>query len=74
MNQFKKIISIAFIAFGLLGILMCLSKIFRLDLFRYDDLFAQGYDGTSSSNAPTFFGLIAVAGTILLKSVKSEKK
>ena len=74
MEKFKLITGITFIIFGMLGILMCLSFIFRLDLFKKDDIFGVGYDGTSSSNAPAIFGLIAVAGALLLNSLTAYKK
>lgn len=74
MKKFKQITGVTFLVFGIFGIFICLSYIFSLDLFRRDDIFGKGYDGTSSSNGSVIFGLIAIAGAILLNSENKEIK
>lgn len=74
MRNFKKITGVTFLIIGILGVLMCLSYTFDLDLFdRDNDYFGRGFDGDSASNSPAFFGLIAIAGALLLSQVKPIK-
>jgi len=74
MNDFKKITGVTFLIFGFLGIIMCLSYMFNWDLFNRDfDIFGRAYDGDSSSNSPAFFGLISIAGALLLGQVKTNE-
>lgn len=69
MNNFKKITGIAFLIFGFLGIFMCLISIFNFGFFREaDQIFRVAYDGDSTPNTPSFFGLIALSGTLLLNN------
>lgn len=73
MNLFKKITGITFLFFGFLGVLMCLSFIFNWNWFDRDfHIFGRAYDGDSSSNSPAFFGLIAIAGALILGQIKEE--
>jgi len=74
MEKFKQIVGITFLIFGFFGILVCLSYMFNLNLFKEDsDIFGRGYDGASSSNSPAFFGLIAIAGSLLLLKSKNHE-
>lgn len=72
LEKTKMILGYVLIAFSVLGVLIALSYQFDWDLFYYDyKTFGQNNDG-GASNAPSFFGLIGVAGAILLASVKKE--
>jgi hypothetical protein len=73
MENFKKITGIAFLTFGILGILMCLSYVFHLRIFENDsDIFGRAFDNDSAPNTPTFFGLITISGTLLLNSLTTN--
>lgn len=62
------------IGFSLIGMIVSISYLFNWDLFKNDYYtFGRG-DGGGASNTPVFYGLMAIAGSILLVSVKKEKK
>ena len=74
----KKTFALIFISIALFGALLLLAFVFDVDLPR--DIFKRSIsyylwgskeDG-GASNAPIFFGLMAVAGAMLLVSVKEK--
>ncbi len=57
------------IGFSLIGMLLALSYQFRWHLLRNDYyIFGRG-----ASNIPIFYGLVSIAGAILLATVKTEQ-
>ena len=63
LEKTKLVIGFIFIAFGLLGILDAFFDFNLEDWSTYDQ-------GGYNSNLPVFYGLSAVAGTMLINSVK----
>ena len=64
LERAKLIIGFIFIGFGLLGIL---DAFFVLDLYNWSWIRDSG---GYNSNLPVFYGLSAIAGTMLVNSVK----
>lgn len=60
------------IGVSLIGMSVALSYQFELDWFKYDyKTFGRGNDG-GASNSPIFYGLMAIAGSILLTTVNKK--
>ena len=73
LEKTKMILGYVLLGFSVIGVLIALSYQFDLDWFGRDYITFGPWDG-GASNTPTFFGLIGVAGAILLASVKNEEK
>ena len=59
---------------SLVGMLVAFSYQFDWDWFDFDyRTFGLGIEG-GASNSPVFYGLMAIAGAILLATVKKEEK
>jgi hypothetical protein len=70
----KMILGFILIGISLIGTLVAFSYQFQLDLFVLDyGTFGRGTKG-GASNSPIFYGLMAIAGAILLTTVKKEGK
>ena len=73
----KIIIAYVFFGFVILGIIMSVSYIFELNLIDRDHLmfrqYYKGYAPTVSSSISLFFGLLAIAGTMLLGQVNKKE-
>lgn len=73
LEKTKMILGYTLLGFSIIGILIALSYQFDWDWFDYDYKTFGPRDDGGASNTPTFFGLIGVAGAILLASLKKEK-
>ena len=74
LEKIKMIIGYILIGFSIIGMLVAFSYQFDWDWFEYDyKTFGRGADG-GASNSPIFYGLMAIAGAILLATVKKEKQ
>jgi hypothetical protein len=74
LEKTKLIFGYILIGYSVIGIIVALSYQFNLDLFDYDyRTFGRGGEG-GASNSPIFYGLSALAGAILLATVKKEEK
>ena len=72
----KIIIAYVFFGFVILGIIMSVSYIFRLNLIDKDYSMFFNYSGSESnvsSSISLFFGLLAIAGTMLLGQVNKKE-
>ena len=67
----KIIIAYDFFAFVILGVILSINELFILDLFP-KNIYAR-IDSDYSSNLGMFFGLLAIAGTMLLGQVNKKK-
>lgn len=73
MDKTKKIIAYILLGFSFIGMIVCISSTFDLDLVRTESYtFGRGYEG-GASNAPIFYGLCALAGAYLLNGVKANQ-
>ncbi len=74
LEKTKMILGYILILTSLIGMLVAFSFQFDWDWFKYDHYtFGRGYEGGASSG-PVFYGLMAIAGAILLATVKKEEK
>ena len=74
LEKIKMILGYVLIGTSLVGMLVSFSYQFDWDWFDLDyKTFGRGNDG-GASNSPIFYGLIAIAGAILLATVKKEEK
>jgi hypothetical protein len=74
LEKTKMILGYFLIGISLVGMLVAFSFLFDWDWFERDgNQFGMGYDG-GASNSPIFYGLLAIAGAILLATVKKEEK
>lgn len=72
LEKTKMILGFILIGFSFIGIIVALSYELGWELVKYDyKTFGRGSEG-GASNAPVFYGLSAVAGAILLATVKKE--
>ena len=71
----KIIIAYVFFGFVILGIIMSVSYIFRLNLIDRDYSMFHTFrrDGNVSSSISLFFGLLAITGTMLLGQVNKKE-
>jgi|AntRauTorckE6833_2_1112554.scaffolds.fasta_scaffold04185_2 hypothetical protein len=73
LEKAKMIIGYTLIGFSIIGMLVAFSYQFDWDWFKYDyKTFGRGDEG-GASNSPIFYGLMAIAGSILLATVKNEE-
>ncbi len=73
LEKTKMILGYTLIGFSVIGMLVALSYQFDWDWFKYDyKTFGRGDEG-GASNSPIFYGLMAIAGSILLATVKTEE-
>lgn len=71
----KMIFGYILIGYSIIGIMVAISYQFDLDIFSHLDYRTFGpREGGGASNTPIFHGLSAIAGAILLASVKKEEK
>jgi|TARA_B110000046_G_scaffold122131_1_gene128791 hypothetical protein len=74
LEKTKMIFGYILIGYSIIGIIVALSYQFDWDWFEYDyRTFGRGDEG-GASNSPIFYGLSAIAGAILLATVKKEEK
>lgn len=74
LEKTKLIFGYILIGYSIIGIIVALSYQFDLDWFDNDyRTFGRGDEG-GASNSPIFYGLSALAGAILLATVKKEEK
>lgn len=74
LEKTKMILGYILIGFSIIGGIVALSYQFDWDWFDRDYYtFGRGDEG-GASNSPIFYGLSAVAGAILLATVKKEEK
>jgi hypothetical protein len=73
LEKVKMILGYILIGFSLIGMLVALSYQFDWDWFNYDyKTFGRGDEG-GASNSPIFYGLMSIAGAVLLAAVKTEQ-
>ena len=74
LEKTKMIFGYILIGYSIIGIIVALSYQFDWDWFEYDyNAFGRANEG-GASNSPIFYGLSAIAGAILLATVKKEEK
>jgi len=73
LEKTKMILGYILIGTSLVGMLVAFSYQFDWDLFDWDYRTFGPWDG-GASNSPVFYGLMAIAGAILLATVKKEEK
>lgn len=74
LEKTKMIFGYILIGYSIIGIIVALSYQFDWDWFKYDyRTFGRGNEG-GASNSPIFYGLSALAGAILLATVRKEEK
>jgi uncharacterized membrane protein YuzA (DUF378 family) len=74
LEKTKMILGYILIGIALVGMLAAFSYHFDWDWFnRGYIIFGRGDEG-GASNSPIFYGLLAIAGAILLATVKKEEK
>jgi len=73
LEKVKMIFGYVLIGYSIIGIIVALSYQFDWDWFRYDyRTFGRGDEG-GASNLPIFYGLSAIAGAILLGTIKKRR-
>ena len=74
LEKTKMIFGYILIGYSIIGIIVALSYQFDWGWFEYEyRTFGRGDEG-GASNSPIFYGLSAIAGAILLATVKKEEK
>lgn len=73
LEKAKMIISYVFIGYAIIGMIVAISFQFDWDLFDRDGRVFDWQEG-GASNLPFFYGLMAIAGAILLSTVKNDEK
>jgi|TARA_B110000908_G_C9940507_1_gene308043 hypothetical protein len=74
LEKTKMILGYILIGTSLIGMLVAFSYQFDWDWFGRDSrTFSRGIEG-GASNTPVFYGLMAIAGAILLATVKKDEK
>jgi len=74
LEKTKMILGYILIGISLVGMLVAVSYQFDWDWFDRDyRTFGRGNEG-GASNSPIFYGLMAIAGAILLATVQKEEK
>ena len=73
LEKTKMILGYILIGTSLIGMLVAFSYQFDWDWFRLDYASFGWVDG-GASNSPIFYGLMAIAGAILLATVKKDEK
>ena len=73
LEKTKMILGYVLIGISLVGMFVAFSYQFDWDFFnRERSIFGRG-DSGGASNSPIFYGLMAIAGAILLATVKKKK-
>ena len=71
LEKTKMILGYILIGYSIIGIIVAISFQFNFDLFKNDSRVFDWQEG-GASNLPFFYGLMAIAGSILLATVKKE--